>query len=254
MQLENTRLRHGEFIGTLCKEVDLPDFSIKEIVDRSEDEIPRHTHEDAHFLFIINGHYLTSANAVGPVSTSSTLIFNPPGTTHQDRFRARGGRFLGVSLKTAAVGPIELIDHPVGFAGGEASWLGWKLYQEIQDPDDVSVLVMTGLVLEMLGHIWRHRVSSGHSVPTWLKLAHELIRERFTEALTVREIAEAVGVHPVYLVRAFRKHYGVTAGEYLRQLRVEFACRQMSAGASLSQVASAAGFCDQSHFTRLSSG
>ena len=37
----------------------------------------------------------------------------------------------------------------------------------------------------------------------------------------------------------------------MRQLRIEFARRQLAGDASLSTIAAAAGFCDQSHFTRL---
>lgn len=97
MQAGKTLLKRGDFIGRLCKEVDLRDFTLKEIVDRTEEEIPRHTHEDAHFLLIIDGLYLTSARNVEQLCSSSTLIFNPSGTTHRDRFHTRGGRFLTVS-------------------------------------------------------------------------------------------------------------------------------------------------------------
>ena len=246
-------LKPGEFIGRLCKEIDLAECSIKEFVDRTEDSIPRHTHEDAHFLLIIEGRYLTSARGVSPVTKSSTLIFNPSGTTHRDRFQ-EGGRFLAVSLKTGTPGrrsKTDLIDHPVGFDGGEVAWLGWKLYREFQRPDEMSSLVMTGVVLEILGHVWRGHARDRHSGPPWLRVAHELIHDRFVEPLTIGEIAQAVGVHPVYLVRAFRKHYGLTVGEYLRKLRVDLACRQISGtSVPLSQIAAAAGFYDQSHFTR----
>lgn len=254
MQLESTRLQHGQFIGQLCKEIELPDFSIKEIADQSMGEIPRHTHEDAHFIFVINGHYVTSASDVTPLSKSSTLIFNPAGTTHRDRFDANGGRFLAVSLKpevTRTQSEINFIDRPVGFSDGQVPWLAWKLYNEFQIRDEVSGLIMTGLVFEMFGHIQRSRVRFAHTVPTWLRLAHELIHDRFVEPLTVKEIAQAVDAHPVYLVRAFRKQYGMTVGEYLRKLRIEFACRQLSdTRAPLSQIATIAGFYDQSHFTR----
>jgi AraC family transcriptional regulator len=58
-------------------------------------------------------------------------------------------------------------------------------------------------------------------------------------------------VHPVYLACAFRRHYRSTVGEYVRRLRVEFACRELSATrAPLAQVALAAGFADQSQFSR----
>ena len=41
------------------------------------------------------------------------------------------------------------------------------------------------------------------------------------------------------------------SGEYIRQLRVEYACRQLSSSSTaLAEIASAAGFSDQSHFSR----
>lgn len=254
-RLEKRLLRRGDFIGSLCRRVELRDFTLQDFVDCAEEEVPRHTHEDAHFLLIIDGLYITSARGVDRLCSSSTLIFNPCGTTHRDRFQTRGGRFLTVSIKSdvlaCAQSPASLADHPVGFSGGEVSWLGLTLYKEFRKPDGVSAIIMEGLALELLGRAMRSRLRSDARPPRWLQLANQLIHDRLTEPLTVSEIAESVGAHPVYLVREFRKHYGLTVGEYLRKLRVEFACRQMSAtDAPLSHVAAAAGFYDQSHFTR----
>jgi AraC family transcriptional regulator len=66
------------------------------------------------------------------------------------------------------------------------------------------------------------------------------------------EIAAEVGVHPVHLASTFRRYFHHTMGDYQRQLRVEFACRQLASGcASLGEIALAAGFADQSHFVRV---
>jgi AraC family transcriptional regulator len=49
----------------------------------------------------------------------------------------------------------------------------------------------------------------------------------------------------------FRDFYGKSPGEYLRQLRLDWAEAQMRiTDAPLSQIALQAGFADQSHFTR----
>ena len=64
-------------------------------------------------------------------------------------------------------------------------------------------------------------------------------------------LAAEVGLHPVYVARAFHAHYGVTVATYVRQLRITFAQEQLRrADAVVAQVALAAGFSDQSHFTR----
>jgi AraC family transcriptional regulator len=44
----------------------------------------------------------------------------------------------------------------------------------------------------------------------------------------------------------------ITFAGYVRHVRIEFARRELAAsGAPLGDIAAAAGFCDQSHFSRL---
>jgi AraC-like DNA-binding protein len=50
----------------------------------------------------------------------------------------------------------------------------------------------------------------------------------------------------------FRRFTGVTFGEYVQRLRVQFACRQLlNPSATLAGIASLAGFADQSHLTNV---
>ena len=61
-----------------------------------------------------------------------------------------------------------------------------------------------------------------------------------------------MGVHPVTLARGFRKAYGCSVGAYLRWLRVARAARRLAeTEAPLAEVALAAGFADQSHFSNV---
>jgi AraC family transcriptional regulator len=58
-------------------------------------------------------------------------------------------------------------------------------------------------------------------------------------------------VHPVHLAQTFHKTYQCTVGDYVRKLRIEYACHELAASAKpIVDIALAAGFCDQSHFTR----
>jgi AraC family transcriptional regulator len=77
-----------------------------------------------------------------------------------------------------------------------------------------------------------------------------MLHERLPEAPALSGIAAEVGVHPAHLAHEFRRFYGTTAGEYLRRIRVEHAARVVAQTAlPLSEVAAAAGFYDQSHFS-----
>ncbi|MDQ3816788.1 MAG: AraC family transcriptional regulator, partial [Acidobacteriota bacterium] len=87
--------------------------------------------------------------------------------------------------------------------------------------------------------------------PRWLRCAREFLHDNFSEPLVLEDVAKIAGVHTVHLARVFRQRFGCTVGVYLRRLRVEYACRQLSSTRlSLSEIAHAAGFSDQSHLTK----
>jgi AraC family transcriptional regulator len=78
------------------------------------------------------------------------------------------------------------------------------------------------------------------------------VHDGFTERWSLAELAAAASVSADHLARAFRRHQGCTVGEYVRRLRVELACRLLAESEEpLAQVALAAGFSDQSHFTKV---
>ncbi|HEY9382079.1 MAG TPA: helix-turn-helix transcriptional regulator, partial [Gemmatimonadales bacterium] len=86
----------------------------------------------------------------------------------------------------------------------------------------------------------------------WLTAARDVIAAGLGGHLGVTGVAAAVGVHPVTLARGFRRRYGCTMGEYVRQLRLERAMEQLrTTRASLGTIAAANGFADQSHFSNL---
>jgi AraC family transcriptional regulator len=145
-----------------------------------------------------------------------------------------------------------VFDNYADFQGGLLAWLTLKIYKEAYRSDQFTPLAIEGLVLEILAELSRSCIKGvGARLPRWLEQANSLIHDRFTESLTLQEIADSVKAHPVYLGAAFRKHYGCTIGEYIRQLRIEYACREITKpDVSLAHIALSAGFSDQSHFTR----
>jgi AraC family transcriptional regulator len=127
-----------------------------------------------------------------------------------------------------------------------------KLYQEFRRTDAASSLAIEGLTLEMLAEILRRQTKTANGTPpVWLTKALELLHDQFSESLTIPYIAAAVGIHPVHFAREFRKLCRCTVGEYIRQLRIEDACRNLrTTDIPLATIATDTGFADQSHFSR----
>jgi AraC-like DNA-binding protein len=78
-----------------------------------------------------------------------------------------------------------------------------------------------------------------------------VIALRYTEELTVDEIARAAAVHPTYAAHAFRQTLGMPIWRYVTHLRVAHACRLLAGtGWGVERVAHASGFQTRSSFYR----
>jgi AraC family transcriptional regulator len=149
-----------------------------------------------------------------------------------------------------------LLTRSSAFQGGLVVHLAHRLYGEFRLRDEVSRLAIESITLGVLAEASRRAAREpdrrGAVVPPWLTRARLFVDAHFAERLAIATVATLVGVHPVHLARTFRRVYHTTFAGYVRDLRIEFARRELAvSGAALSEIAAAAGFCDQSHFSRL---
>src|SRR5438270_11471808 len=89
-------LPHNVFYGALQLQRDLPGFTLAHrIADCPADEVETHTHPEAHLVLVTGGRYISTARGTAP---RLPLVYNPPGTTHRDRFHRGLGSFFTVSV------------------------------------------------------------------------------------------------------------------------------------------------------------
>lgn len=225
-----------------------------------EREVVRHSHDDAHFVLVTRGTYITTARGAATVCDPPVLVFNPPGTTHRDRFLSKDGSFLTIAIADAtlrqAAGALPL-PEPAVLLGRDAVSLAERLVRLGDSADADPALALTSLTVEslcfeLLGEASRGSAFARGSAPGWLKRAVERLEDADrNDAASLTALAAEIGVHPVHLTRTFRQHFRMTPGEYLRRCRVERAAALLAGSrAPLSEVALASGFCDQSHLSR----
>ena len=245
----------ADFHGNILNSREVAGFKFREIVHATPVTIPQHAHERAHVAFVIDGVFAEKCERKILECKPLSVSFLAPGTTHSDDFRNRVHCFLFeiAPQRFERVRELMKLDEPIFLHGGLVAWLTMRLLGEARRTDEASSLATEGLALEILAELTRQRVSiSERKPPCWLVRAKELLHAKFAETLTHDQIAELVGVHPVHLATAFRQHYRCTIGEYIRKLRIEFASLQMATSkAPLSDIAVAAGFSDQSHFSKI---
>jgi len=90
--------------------------------------------------------------------------------------------------------------------------------------------------------------SPGVGSPVWLCDVKRILEERFDEHPRFEEIAEDVGLHPVYLSRAFHRYAGISMSAYVRTLQLRQARHLLSTSKrTVAAIASESGFTDSSH-------
>ena len=219
-------------------------------------EIPKHVHENAYFVFTLNGGQEETFGSRNRTYVPGTLAFHPAGEIHRQKLGSKGMRCLHVEFGSKWSARHEEVSRFLGeashFLDGRLGGLAQRVYREFCDMDDVAPAAIEGLVLEILADGSRlRRQGATWERPRWLVQVRELIQARFSESLSLSDVAAAVGIHPVSLARAFRRHYRCSVGEFIRRVRVESACTAiLTRELPLTEVGLAAGFADHSHFSR----
>jgi AraC family transcriptional regulator len=251
------RVQQDHLTPRVLNRKEISGIVLEEIFDPPRYSLPKHSHQSAHVCIALRGNcterFGTQTRECKPLSWG----FFPAGEAHSFEIDSTESRSFGVDIGTQwldrARDCSKGLDHSQRSHGGTTAQLLMRLYSELHRTDDASALAVEGLVLELFAAISRGKSNlKSRNHPRWLGRAEEFLRAHFSEHFNLVTVSEAVGVHPVHLARQFRKHYACTAGDYVRRLRVEYACREIGRShSSLAEIASAAGFSDQSHFSKV---
>lgn len=127
---------------------------------------------------------------------------------------------------------------------------------EIGDAGGGEILCL-GLLLQFFGNVIRYGCcEEGHAETnrhiSRLMNALSYMEEHYSERVTLDDLAEAAGVNPKYLCRAFCSLTGKTPICYLNEYRIDRACEFLrTTDYTMLEIAGRCGFSDQSYFVRL---
>lgn len=251
------KLSPGRFLGVPVKTRLASGFIFTEYVYRERTVLPRHCHERAYFSLVLSGSYEESClRKSARHCDSETVLYHPAGETHSDAFGNRGGAIFSIELEpgwTSTLRQYEVqTEESLALPHRQVSWLAWRAYQAFNHSDQRSAWLLEATAIELLYQLpWKHSAQAESGAPRWLKDVVEILHDEFNRPFSLPAIARRVGAHPVHLARAFRRRYGMTLGQYVRRLRVDYTMNALAGGDPLSGIAADAGFSDQSHLGRV---
>jgi AraC family transcriptional regulator len=138
--------------------------------------------------------------------------------------------------------------------------IGFSLLPALQAPERANRLFTDHVMLALVAHTAQtyggmqtiSRPLKGGLAPWQEKRSKEMLAGDLTGATPLHEIAGTCGLSVSHFSRAFHKSTGLAPHAWLLQARVESAKAMLRSGdASLSTIARACGFADQSHFARV---
>ena len=215
-----------------------------------------HTHDRATVAIMMNGAFDLRFSRHEFSCTPATVSVEPAGERHANRMSPAGAEVLVLQPDLSRDDlwrPFRALLDAVGCRrhAGVAE-RARRLADEMEAPDPFTGIMTDALVLEMLVLAARGSLEvEGGGPPPWLLRAQEMLHDA-PGTLRIADCAAEAGVHPAHLARAFRQHFRVSVGTYLRRLRLQLAADRLRAtDTSIASIAHEAGFADQSHLTRL---
>lgn len=249
------KLKAGQFYGTTSKSLVANGFQFTEKAYSSRATLPTHAHELSHFCFVLAGNYQEKIGGKFFERGPTTLVYYPPDVSHGEE-HFTNGRHLLVEIDFKNLEKVtdygKGLSEPLLLNGGSALWLAARMYREFSERDAFSALALESISTELLITVSRQGTRGAErKPPPWLAQVKEALQQNFSEPPALHELAKTVHIHPTHLARVFRQFERCTVGDYIREVRINYA-RQRMLGSSepLVEIALAAGFADQTHFTR----
>jgi AraC family transcriptional regulator len=224
---------------------------------RSGTRLAPHCHELASLSLMLQGEQSESVGRRRYQCPTYSAVLKGPGIEHANTIGPRVARSLFAELSPEVADTLTRASHaPLGavcFEDIRTRGLVHQIDRELRRPESHGDLMVESLVFELLGAMLQTRLGWGSGDGDgWITRALDYLEAHYRRRFKVADVAAACGVHPSHLAEIFRKRFASSVGEWVRNRRLEFArVSLLDPSQSISRVAMAAGFADQSHLTRL---
>lgn len=207
---------------------------------------------------IVNQAFLHSAKAVPHISsTHHALIFDLK-LLHSFLYDFAQSQFLDPLFNKELLFPQKITREPLWgqqccteldaiFQNFTTQRFGWELSIKANLLKVISILLLEQQFVrnQQFGQQIKHEKAQ------MLKTIIDFLQQHMHEKIMIPELATLINVSPEYFCRFFKQHTGVTAIEYLHQLRIEQAVNLLlNTDLSVLDVSLQVGFDDQSYFSK----
>lgn len=248
-------LQVGQHFGNTQQKLRLNGTILTEACCTTGVEVPWHYHENAYFYMHLKGTHEEVNKKNRITCQPGTLLFHHWQDPHYNTNFSQESRFFHIEIEKSwfqrfHLSP-ELLEGSQQLENRELNPVFNKIYKELHQQDNATQLAIDGLLAQAFALLLRQSPGEKGKTPAWVKKVQAILHEGETENITLGQLSQETGVHPVHLSKEFPKHFGVSFGEYVRNRKVDRATPLLlHKDLTITDIAYRCGFADQSHFIR----
>jgi AraC family transcriptional regulator len=247
-------LQKGEFYGETNETIFLQGATITDTI-YTHGKVDWHYHEQAYFTFIIAGNVIEGNKKEVYNCIPGTLLFHnwhephynikPDGFTRGFQIEIEKQWFDNLML------PYNILEGSINISNPHIKLLMYKIFRSVQVEESLAEFSTQTLLSEILGKLDKVTGILNYKNPKWVNSIKEILHDTVGNLLTLHDLSNMGGIHPVHLSRDFSKYFGCSLSEYVRKLKVEKALSLIALQQkTLTEISYECGFSDQSHFIR----
>lgn len=249
-------LPSGQFFGASLRQADLNGLTLTLSGYPAGQRQPWHTHEHPTLFLPLQRSVLSCQRREEEVLAPLTMVYRPADAVHRCVTGLEGVTGLNIEpssewLAAHSLTPREF-EESTRICSPKAGLTALCLMAQAFFSPEPYVPALEADALEIILALPPSTSSaSTASPPCWLRRVESILRDAPEADIRLRDAAQEANVHPVYLARVFRAHYGCSIGDYMRRVRLlRASIHALQTESTLASAACEGGFADQSHFTR----
>lgn len=243
----------GTFFGATRVQLRSGDFTVSAVTHASARSVPMHAHAHAFFSMLIAGHYREWFGQEHWDARPLSMVLRPGQAEHRDEIGPDGALFLCVDIapsywSSLADSGIQLQRR--AFDDRPMPSVALRLLRELCDKRSGWRAVAESMVNELVTEYVADSRRVTKNNPPWLRRAVDRLHGDPADQ-SLSAVAADLDLHPVHVSRVFKRHFGMSVSQYLRELRLQRTARGLlESREPLAVIAQDNGFSDQSHMTR----
>ena len=240
-------LNDGQYLGQTIKSYTTDMLSVKSTLhEKSESKF--HAHNNSYLSILLSGRYSEMTLETRDIIFPSTIIYRPAHYKHKNQFITAKTKCLNIAFRPEWFDKLDINPEKIKFQ-----------IKSIQNYPLILRLLIDFLKYHridffeelLLNIITSEEQGITSSRKPWLGKLIRILDNEIEERHSLKTLSERVFVHPNYMSRVFREHFGVTVGQYQIARKLQCATEKLfTEKSSIALIASECGFFDESHFIK----